>query len=66
MKFSDALGCLWIARSKGPDQVLGLVLEVVKIRIRRKRDYGHDELPFSRLIVRICRQKVSSRMERMT
>ena len=46
MKLPDTLRCGWIAHGMIAEQVFGLVLEMIEIRVRRKGLYRHDELPF--------------------
>jgi hypothetical protein len=52
MKFPDSLGYLRIMFGARFEQVLGLVLEMIEVRIGRKWFYGHARTPFlGRLIV---------------
>jgi hypothetical protein len=48
VKFPDPLGYAWSAGGMLVEQVLGLILEMIEIRIRWEASYGHDELPFVR------------------
>jgi hypothetical protein len=46
MKFSDALGNLWIVGNAAFEQVFRLIPEMIEARIRWEVFYRHDELPF--------------------
>ena len=54
MKFPDSLGRLRITFGARFEQVLGLILEMIEVRIGRKWFYGHARTHFpGRLIVRM-------------